>query len=69
MKVTVKNGNIEGGLRTLKRKVMADGLLIEARAREFYEKPCDKRNRKRQSAIVRERKRNEENTNKSERLY
>lgn len=57
MQVKVKNGNVEGALRTLKRKVQNDGLILELRARQYYEKPSGKRNRKKQAAVVRERKR------------
>ena len=44
--ITVRNNNVEQALRVLKKKCQKDGLLKELRQRQYYEKPCDKRNRK-----------------------
>ena len=33
-------------MRVLKKKLMKDGRIKELRERQYYEKPCDKRNRK-----------------------
>ena len=33
-------------MRGLKKKVQKAGLVKELRQRQYYEKPCDKRNRK-----------------------
>ena len=33
-------------MRVLKKKVQKAGLVKELRQRQYYEKPCDKRNRK-----------------------
>lgn len=57
MKVNVRNGNIEQALRSFKRKIQDDGLILEVRSREFYEKPSAKRTRRKQAAEMRERKR------------
>jgi small subunit ribosomal protein S21 len=57
MHVRVRNGNVEQALRSFKRKIQNDGLILDIRGREFYEKPSDKRNRKKQAAEMRERKR------------
>lgn len=55
MKVLVKNGNVEKALRTLKRKNKEK--LLELRERQYYTKPCQQRNEKKQAAVIRERKR------------
>ena len=33
-------------MRVLKKKVQKAGIVKELRQRQYYEKPCDKRNRK-----------------------
>lgn len=55
MKVIVRGSNVEGALRTLRKKV--GDRLMECREREFYEKPAAKRHRKKKAAQLRERKR------------
>ena len=44
--VVVRNNNLEQAMRVLKKKVQKAGLVKELRQRQYYEKPCDKRNRK-----------------------
>ena len=44
--VTVRNGNLEQAMRVLKKKVANEGLVKELRQRQYYEKPSDKRIRK-----------------------
>jgi small subunit ribosomal protein S21 len=44
--IQVRNGNLEQAMRVLKKKIQKDGLIKEMRQRQYYEKPCDKRNRK-----------------------
>jgi len=44
--VTVRNGNLEQAMRVLKKKVQKAGLVKELRQRQYYEKPSDKRVRK-----------------------
>jgi len=44
--VVVRNNNVEQAMRVLKKKLMKDGRIKELRQRQYYEKPCDKRNRK-----------------------
>ena len=46
MLVVVRNNNVEQAMRVLKKKLMKDGRIKELRQRQYYEKPCDKRNRK-----------------------
>lgn len=55
MKVSVRNNNVESALRVLKRKTKDS--LIDLRSKEYYEKPSAKRNRMKQAAKVREKKR------------
>lgn len=64
MRIRVKNNNVEGALRTLKRKTKDN--FIELREREYYEKPSTRRNKSKAAARIRERKRqkNENKTNK-----
>ena len=50
MEIKVHNNNVEQALRDLKRKLQRDGSIREARNRRFYEKPSDKRNRKKKEA-------------------
>ena len=59
--VVVKNGNVEGALRTMKQKNMRDGLLKAVRERnEGYLKPGVKRRLSKKEAIKNSRKRNRE---------
>lgn len=59
--VVVKNGNVEGALRTMKQKNMRDGLLKAVRERnEGYMKPGVKRRLAKKEAIRNSRKRNRE---------
>jgi len=43
LEVFVKNGNVEGALRKLKKKIAEDGLMNELKERQFYTKPSEKR--------------------------
>lgn len=45
--------NFEQMLRKFKRKVNESGVLKEARKREYFEKPSDKRRRKHKEALRR----------------
>lgn len=59
MTIFVKNGNVDQALRKFKRKIADDNKLFDYREKEFFEKPSQKRKKKKQSAVVRERKRQE----------
>ena len=50
-KVVVRNGNVEGALRTFKQKNIKDGLLKEVKKRESYMKPGEKRRKAKKEAI------------------
>jgi len=54
MLVEVRGNNIDRALRTLKRKLIEDGLFKELQKRRFYEKPTDKRRRVKRAAIARQ---------------
>lgn len=57
-KVTVRNGNVDGALRTMKQKNVRDGLLKAVRERqEGYMKPGVKRRKAKKEAIKNSRKR------------
>ncbi len=55
-KIVVRDNNVEAGIRVLKRKMQKDGLMRELRMRKFYEKPCERRKRKKEECIRRTRK-------------
>jgi small subunit ribosomal protein S21 len=59
MKIEVRNGKVEQALRKFKRKITDSNKLFDYREKEYFEKPCQKRKKKKQSAIMRERKRQE----------
>jgi small subunit ribosomal protein S21 len=48
--VTVKDGNVEKALRKFKKKIQEQGLLVELKERETYEKPTARRKRKKSVA-------------------
>ena len=56
LSVEVRNGNVEGAIRLLSRRIKQEGIMRELRARSFYEKPSEKRRRKHAEAISRWRK-------------
>lgn len=59
MRVDVRNGKVDQALRKFKRKIVDSNKLFDYREKEFFEKPSQKRKRSKQSAIMRERKRQE----------
>jgi small subunit ribosomal protein S21 len=50
LSVEVRNNNVDKAIRLLNRKVKQEGVIRELRARQFYEKPSDKRRRKQAEA-------------------
>lgn len=61
-KVVVRNGNVDGALKTMKQKNVKDGLLKAVRERqEGYMKPGVKRRKAKKEAI--------KNSRKRERMY
>ena len=56
MRIRVDGNKVESALKTLKKALAKDGVLSEARRRQYYEKPSETRKRKqRQAAQVRRR--------------
>ncbi len=51
--VTVKNGNVDRAMRTLKKKLQKEGLLKELKQRQNFEKPSAKKARKKAEGIKR----------------
>lgn len=60
LSVTVKNNDINGALRVLKKKIQRDGLLKELSEREHYTKKSVKRRMKHKAAVIREKKKQQE---------
>lgn len=56
MQVSVRDNNIDQALRVLKKRMQRDGVFRDMRAKRAYEKPSEKRIRKREEAIRRRRK-------------
>ncbi len=56
VQVSVRDNNVEAALRTLKKKLQREGLFKEVKQRRFYEKPSEKKLRKREEASRRSRK-------------
>tara|TARA_B100000929_G_C15476303_1_gene409650 strand:+ start:1155 stop:1364 length:210 start_codon:yes stop_codon:yes gene_type:complete len=52
IRVEVRKGNLEQAMRVLKRKIQKEGLIKEIRMRQYYEKPSDKRIRKKKENIA-----------------
>ena len=50
MTVKVYGDDIEKALKVLKRQLQREGLFKEVRKRSFYEKPSEKKKRKRSEA-------------------
>jgi len=60
LRVEVRNNNITKAWRKLKRRLQDEGITQELRERRHYEKPSEKRNRKKAMAIKRWEKKREE---------
>jgi small subunit ribosomal protein S21 len=56
MKVEIRNGNVDRGIRLLKKKLSEDGIFRLLQERRVYEKPSEIRNRKHRAAIVRQKR-------------
>ena len=51
--VTVKKGNVDRAMRTLKKKLQKEGLLKELKQKQYFEKPSAKRKRKKAEGVKR----------------
>ncbi len=56
MKVVVRDNNVDQALRVLKKKMQREGLFRKMKTMRFYEKPSEKRARRKGEAIRRARK-------------
>tara|TARA_B100000131_G_C18121591_1_gene613099 strand:- start:348 stop:602 length:255 start_codon:yes stop_codon:yes gene_type:complete len=56
-------------MRRFKKKVERAGIIQEVRRRQYYEKPCQKRNRKKAEGIARWRKKEASQALGSRRYY
>jgi len=50
--IQVRNGNLEQALRVLKKKSQKVGFLKELKARQYFEKPSEKKRRKKKEGIA-----------------
>ena len=56
LEVTVRNGDLEKALKIFKRKIQKSGLLKDLKQKAFYEKPSEKKQRRKKEAVKRWRK-------------
>lgn len=56
MYVTVRDNNVDQALKALKKKMQREGLWREMKRRRAYEKPSERRVRKKAEAVSRARK-------------
>jgi small subunit ribosomal protein S21 len=56
MQVFVRDNNVDGALRILKKKMQRDGVFREMKRRRHYEKPSERRAREKAEAVRRYRK-------------
>ena len=50
--VQVRQGNLEQAMRVLKKKVQKEGIIKDFRAKSVYEKPSEKKRRKKKEGIA-----------------
>ncbi|MDD3669177.1 MAG: 30S ribosomal protein S21 [Alphaproteobacteria bacterium] len=54
--IVVHDNNVEQALRVLKKKMQRDGSFRELKLRRYYEKPSEKKLRKKEESVRRARK-------------
>ena len=57
VQIVVRDNNVEQALRALKKKMQREGMFREMKARQYFEKPSEKKARQRAEAVRRARKR------------
>lgn len=62
--ILVRDNNVDQALRVLKKKLQQEGIVREMRLREHFEKPSEKRARKKAEGIRRARKLAQKKLNK-----
>ena len=50
--VQVRQGNLEQAMRVLKKKVQREGIIKDYRTKSVYEKPSEKKRRKKKEGIA-----------------
>jgi len=56
VQIFVRDNNVDQALRALKKKMQREGLFREMKARNYFEKPSEKRARQKAEAVRRARK-------------
>ena len=56
LEVSVRDNNVDQALKVLKKKMQREGTFREMKRRRHYEKPSERRQRKKAEAIRRSRK-------------
>jgi len=56
LEVSVRDNNVDQALKVLKKKMQREGTFREMKRRRHYEKPSEKRQRKKAEAVRRARK-------------
>ena len=56
VEVSVKDNNVDGALRILKKKMQREGIFKEMKMRSYFEKPSQKKLREKAENIRRSRK-------------
>ena len=56
VEVIVRNNNVEKALRVMKRKLKKNGLLLELKERQYYQKPSEKKRLAKKRGIKRAQK-------------
>ena len=57
IEIEVRRGNLEQAMRVLKRKVQKEGIVKELKMRQYFEKPSEKKRRKKKENIANVKKR------------
>ena len=52
IKIDVRNGNLEQAIRVLKKKVLKEGIFRLAKEKSVYEKPSERKRRKKKEGIA-----------------
>lgn len=56
MLINVRDNNVDGALRMLKKKLQREGVFREMKIRKHFEKPSERRKRERDESVRRMRK-------------
>ena len=52
IKIDVRNGNLEQAMRVLKKKVLKEGIFRLTKEKSVYEKPSERKRRKKKEGIA-----------------